>query len=104
MILGASGQNIYPEEIESKLNNFPFVQESIVVEKDKKLVALVYPDYDAADAANLDDAKLKKYLEKIRSEINQELPSYSKISKIEIHSEEFDKTPTKKIKRFLYKI
>ena len=102
MILDASGQNIYPEEIESKLNNFPFVQESIVVEKDKKLVALIYPDYEAVDASNFDDAKLKEYLEKIRKDLNAELPAYSKISKMEIRSEEFDKTPTKKIKRFLY--
>ena len=102
MILDASGQNIYPEEIESKLNNFPFVQESIVVEKDKKLVALIYPDYEAVDASDFDDARLEEYLEKIRKDINAELPAYSKISKMEIRSEEFDKTPTKKIKRFLY--
>ncbi|MDA3799812.1 MAG: AMP-binding protein [Kiritimatiellae bacterium] len=104
MILGANGQNIYPEEIELNINNIHYVQESVVVERDKKLVALVYPDYEAVDAnggvVKLDDEAI---IEASRKELNKELPPYSQISKVVIWPEEFQKTPSRKIKRYLYK-
>lgn len=104
MLLGPSGQNIYPEEIEAKLNNMPFVGESLVIEKDKKLVALVYPDMDAVDGAELDQQALQSKMEENRAALNQQVSVYSRITKIELYPEEFEKTPTKKIKRFLYTI
>lgn len=102
MLLSASGQNIYPEEIEAKLNNLPYVEESLVIEKEKKLVALVYPNMEAADAEGLDEENLQKKMEENRSALNESLPAYSRITKIDLYPEEFEKTPTKKIKRFLY--
>lgn len=106
MLLGASGKNIYPEEIEAKLNNMPYVEESLLIEKgeDKKLVALVYPNMDAVDAEGLSEQDLHEKMEINRELINQQLPAYSRIMKIELFPEEFEKTPTKKIKRFLYTI
>ncbi len=107
MILGASGQNIYPEEIEALLNNLPFVQESLVLEKQGKLFALVFPDFEAADAKGskgADEAQLRDKMEANRRELNKRLPSYCAISKIELYPKEFEKTPTRKIKRFLYTI
>ncbi len=104
MLLGPSGQNIYPEEIEAKLNNMPFVGESLVIEKDKKLVALVYPDMDAVDDAELDQQALQAKMEENRVTLNEQIPIYSRIVKVELFPEEFEKTPTKKIKRFLYTI
>ncbi len=104
MLLGASGQNIYPEEIEAKLNNLPFVSESLVIEKNKKIVALVYADQDSVDKHGLDQRHLMDEMEKNRKSLNENLPAFSRITKIELFPEEFEKTPTKKIKRFLYTI
>lgn len=102
MILGPSGQNIYPEEIEDKLNAMPFVAESLVIEHDAKLVALVYPDFEAAKAAHMSEESITKQLEQNRKQLNEILPGYSQISRIRIRQEEFEKTPKKSIKRYLY--
>ena len=103
MILGPNGQNIYPEEIEDQLNNVPFVAESIVVERDNKLVALIYPDFEAAKAAHADtEEALRETMENNRTEINKLLPAYSQIARVEIYREEFKKTPKRSIKRYLY--
>ena len=103
MILGASGQNIYPEEIEDKLNNMPFVSESIIIQQaDSKLAALVYPDFDDAFAHGLDNDAIAQAMEENRINLNTELPAYSQIARVKIYPEEFEKTPKKSIKRFLY--
>ncbi|MDR1341057.1 MAG: AMP-binding protein [Prevotellaceae bacterium] len=102
MLLGANGQNIYPEEIESRLNNMEYVSESIVFDSHGKIVALVYPDYDAVSAENLSTDELNDRLDKVRMRINTQMPSYSQIAQIKIHQEEFEKTPKKSIKRYLY--
>lgn len=102
MILGASGQNIYPEEIEAKLNNMPFVMESLVIEDRGKLVALVYPDFDAVDAEKLNEKQLEEVMEENRKTLNQIVASYETISKIKLYPNEFEKTPKKSIKRYLY--
>ncbi len=102
MILGASGQNIYPEEIEARFNNLDFVQESLVVEKDGRLVALIYPDYETADKKGHTDKDLKEIFEKHRKKLNEILPAYMSIASTKIFAEEFEKTPKKSIKRFLY--
>ena len=104
MLLGASGQNIYPEEIEDKLNSLALVSESVVVQKGDKLVALVHPDYDEAQTLNLGASELADIMEQNRQELNSMIPAYSKVSEIRIHEEEFEKTPKKSIKRFLYTI
>ena len=99
MILGPSGQNIYPEEIEQKLNNLPYVVESVVIDDHGKLVALVFPDFDAIGKAGKDvDAVMEEDLKKL----NPMLPAYSKISEIRVFDKEFEKTPKRSIKRFLY--
>ena len=103
MLLGANGQNIYPEEIEDKLNSMTMVVESIVVQRDTKLVALVHPDMDEAKNMGFSDEDLKNIMEQNRNGLNEILPAYEKISEIEIHEEEFEKTPKKSIKRYLYK-
>lgn len=102
MILGPSGQNIYPEEIEDRLNNLIYVTESIVMEQDGKLVALVYPDFDAVNADRIAENDLPRVMKENLKELNQLLPAYSQISKIKIYNEEFEKTPKRSIKRFLY--
>ena len=102
MLLGASGQNIYPEEIEDKLNSLALVAESVVIQKGDKLVALVYPDFDEAQSLNLGRSELEEIMEQNRQELNAMVPAYSKVSEIRIHDEEFEKTPKKSIKRFLY--
>lgn len=102
MLLGANGQNIYPEEIEDKLNSMTMVNESIVVQRDTKLVAIVHPDIDEAQNLNFTDEDLANIMEQNRNTLNQMLPAYEKISEIEIHKEEFQKTPKKSIKRYLY--
>lgn len=104
MLLGASGQNIYPEEIEDKLNSLALVSESVVVQKGDKLIALVHPDYDEAQTLNLGNKELADIMEQNRQELNSMIPAYSKVSEIRIHEEEFEKTPKKSIKRFLYTI
>ena len=103
MILGASGQNIYPEEIEDKLNNLPCVVESIVLEREGKLVALVYPDNSPEGKKHLGDKTITALMEENRQTLNKELPQYSQISAIELVLEEFAKTPKRSIKRYLYK-
>lgn len=103
MILSANGQNIYPEEIEDKLNNQPYIVESVVVERDKKIVALVYPDYDRVSQESLDDNALAQLMDRNRINLNLLLPMYSQIARIELRKEEFEKTPKRSIKRFKYK-
>ncbi len=103
MILSANGQNIYPEEIEDKLNNQPYIVESVIVERDKKIVALVYPDYDLVSQESLDDNALAELMDKNRINLNLLLPKYSQIARIELRKEEFEKTPKRSIKRFKYK-
>ena len=103
MILSASGQNIYPEEIELKVNYMPFVAESLVLDAGEgKLVAFVYPDYDKMKAENVTEEQLADIMKQNRDELNETLPAYAKISEIRIHPEEFQKTSTKKIRRTLY--
>jgi Long-chain acyl-CoA synthetases (AMP-forming) len=102
MLLGPSGQNIYPEEIEDMLNNLPYVSESIIVQQGEKLVGLVYPDFDDAFAHGLTNKDIERVMEENRVELNSMLPAYSQIAKIKIYPEEFEKTPKKSIKRFLY--
>lgn len=102
MILSSNGQNIYPEEIESKLNNMPYVAESLVVERNRHLVALVYPDYEAMDANGITTAQLPETMEQIRKELNKLVAPYEKIDKIQLIANEFEKTPKRSIKRYLY--
>ncbi|MGM9868754.1 MAG: AMP-binding protein [Sodaliphilus sp.] len=102
MLLGANGQNIYPEEIEAKLNNMIFVNESLVVERDGKLVGLVYPDYDTMDAMGVTRDQLPEKMEEIRVELNKLVAPYERITRIELIANEFEKTPKRSIKRFLY--
>lgn len=104
MILGPSGQNIYPEEIEAKINNMPFVQESLVVEHNQKLVALIFPDFDTADKQGYSNDDLERIMEETRVEINKTLPAYCQITKVKLYPEEFEKTPKRSIKRFLYQL
>ena len=103
MLLSSNGQNIYPEEIEDKLNSMTLVTESLVVQRGEKLAALIYPDYDEASAMGLSADDLKNVMEQNRLELNNILPAYSKITEVEILEEEFEKTPKKSIKRYLYK-
>jgi long-chain acyl-CoA synthetase len=103
MILSSSGQNIYPEEIEAKINTMPYVLESLVIEnKEHKLIAFVYPDKTKAKKDGIDDEKLNGIMEESRLKLNATLASFAKLSDIRIHPEEFEKTSTKKIKRRLY--
>lgn len=102
MLLTASGQNIYPEEIENKLNNMPYVAESLIVLQKEKLVALIYPDFDEAFANGMTQQDIEKAMEENRNELNLQLPAYSRITKVKIHFEEFEKTAKKSIKRFMY--
>ena len=103
MLLSSNGQNIYPEEIEDQLNSLPMVMESVVVQRGDKLAALVHPDFEEAKTMGLSTYDLQKLMEENRTTINAELPAYSKITEIEIHEDEFEKTPKKSIKRYLYK-
>ena len=102
MILGPSGQNIYPEEIEDQLNNMPFVAESIVVEKEGKLVALIYPDFESMTREGIPHDQAEAKMEENRVALNPQLPSYSQIARVKIYFEEFEKTPKRSIKRYLY--
>lgn len=102
MILGPSGQNIYPEEIEQVLNNMPLVAESIVVDRDNKLIAIIHPDYDSAKEQNLDDEAIKTTMAHNLEKLNKAIPAYSRVSSFEIHKDEFEKTPKHSIKRYLY--
>ena len=102
MILGPSGQNIYPEEIEQKLNGLPYVAESLVVDDDNKLVALVYPDFDSAHKAGMSDEQIEEQMNRNLEQLNTELPAYSRVARIRMMHEEFEKTPKRSIKRYLY--
>ena len=103
MLLGANGQNVYPEEIEDKLNSMAMVTESLIVQRGDKLVGLVFPDFEEAQSMNFNDADIVSVMEQNRKELNEQLPSFSHLSAIEIRNEEFQKTPKKSIKRYLYK-
>ena len=103
LILGPSGQNIYPEEIESKLNNLPYIIESVVVERNHKLVALVYPDYEHVNTGQMSLDMLREHMEKLREQVNTRLPKYMQVSQIELVNAEFEKTPKKSIKRYKYR-
>lgn len=102
MILGPSGQNIYPEELEAKLTNMPYVAECVVVDRKNKLVALIFPDLEALKADNIDEAQLPQLMNENIKKLNHELPKYENIASMELVSEEFEKTPKKNIKRFKY--
>ena len=102
MILGASGQNIYPEEIEAKLNNLPFVMESLIIERSGKLIALVYPDYDAVDETGIKHDELFHIMGENKNTLNDMVAPYEKIAEIQLYPTEFEKTPKKSIKRYLY--
>jgi long-chain acyl-CoA synthetase len=102
MLLSSNGQNIYPEEIEDKLKTLPYVSECLVVQKESKLVALIYPDFEQTFADKMDNAAIEKVMEQNRITLNSMLPAYSAISKVKIIPEEFEKTPKRSIKRFLY--
>lgn len=102
MLLSASGQNVYPEEIEAKLNNMPFVAESLVVERDGKLVGLVYPDFEAVDKFGISFNDMDDTMENIRKELNKLVAPYEQLTKIVLMPNEFEKTPKRSIKRFLY--
>jgi long-chain acyl-CoA synthetase len=102
--MNLSGIRIYPEEIEARINNLNYVMESVVVEKDHKLYALVYPDYESVDKNGISEQGLKDIMEDHRKHLNKELPAYMNLSGIRIYPEEFEKTPKKSIKRFLYSL
>lgn len=102
MLLGANGQNIYPEEIEDKLNSLALVSESVVIQEGEKLVGLVYPDYDEAKTLGLSHDDMEHIMDQNRVELNSMMPAYSKVAAIRIHNEEFEKTPKRSIKRYLY--
>ena len=103
MILSSNGQNIYPEEVEAVVNNQPYVVESVVVDRGAKLVALVYMDKDKMSADGLGQDAVKAVLDRIVADVNRSMPSYSKLAKIEVVDQPFEKTPKMSIKRFLYK-
>ena len=103
MILGANGQNIYPEEIEAKLNNMPYVSESLVVDRNGRLVALVYPDFEAMDADGLSMRDMPERMEQARRELNRIVAPYERVESIHLRGSEFEKTPKRSIKRYLYK-
>lgn len=102
MILSANGQNIYPEEIEAKLNNFPYVAESLIVERGNKLMALVYPDFEAMDAAGISIEDLAPMMETAREKLNSLTAPYERVDEIQLRAAEFEKTPKRSIKRYLY--
>jgi long-chain acyl-CoA synthetase len=102
MLLGPSGQNIYPEEIEAKLTNLPYVAECVIVDRNHKLVALVYPDLEAIKAENVDESQLPHIMDENLKKLNHELPKYENVTAIHLVNEEFEKTPKKNIKRFKY--
>jgi len=104
MILGPSGQNIYPEQIENKFNNLPYVMEALVVESKGQLIAQVYPDLDAVNKDKIEESALTMIMENYRKQINHELPAYMNIARVNIVPEEFEKTPKKSIKRYLYTV
>ena len=102
MILGPSGQNIYPEEIEDRLNNMLYVAESLIISQGGKLVALIYPDWEQVDKAGIQHSEIEKLMQQNVDQLNAEMPSYSKVSCFKLYQEEFEKTPKLSIKRYLY--
>lgn len=102
MLLGPSGQNIYPEEIEDRMNSLPFVAESIVTQQEGKLVALVHPDYNETMAQGLTSTDVVRIMEENRNTLNSMIPKYSQIASVKIYPEEFEKTPKRSIKRYIY--
>ena len=102
MILGPSGQNIYPEEIEDRLNNMLYVAESLVISQGGKLVALIYPDWEQVDKAGIQHSEIEGLMQQNINQLNNEMPSYSKVSCFKLYQEEFEKTPKRSIKRYLY--
>ena len=103
MILSSSGQNIFPEEIETKLNNLPFILESLVIERNKKLVALVYADYEALDSLGINNPEnLKTIMDENLKNLNSMVAGYERVSQIQLYPTEFEKTPKRSIKRYLY--
>ena len=102
MLLGPSGQNIYPEELEAKLCNYPFVQECVITEREGKLVALVYPDQERIEQEKPDKYRLNKIMADNCRHVNRKLPKYAQISSIVLVEQEFEKTPKRNIKRYLY--
>ncbi len=102
VILGGSGENIYPELVEQKLNNLPYVGESLVLERDRQLHALVYPDFEVLDAEHIPESRIPELMEENRQELNKVLADFSRIIRIHLVNEPFQKTPTQKIKRYLY--
>ena len=102
LLLGSNGQNIYPEEIEDKLNSLPLVNECLVIQEGNKLVALVHPDFDEAKSIGLNHSDVEKIMEQDLQQLNGLIPSYSRVSEIRIQEEEFAKTPKRSIKRYLY--
>ena len=104
MILGASGQNIYPEEIEERINASPFVEESLAIEEEGKIVALIVPNREALDESGTPESEWESFFQQVIAEINGLLPAYSKLSSFRLQEEEFEKTPKRSIKRFKYLI
>lgn len=102
MLLGSNGQNIYPEEIEDKLNSMTMVNESVVIQEGDKLVGLVFPDFDEAKQMGFNESDLSNIMEENRKQLNTVLPNYCHLSAIRLHNEEFEKTPKRSIKRYLY--
>lgn len=102
MILGPSGQNIYPEEIEDKLNNMPYVAESLIISQGGRLVALICPDWQEADKEGIQHQEIEKYMQENIAQLNEAMPSYSQIACFKLYQEEFEKTPKRSIKRYLY--
>jgi long-chain acyl-CoA synthetase len=102
LILSSNGQNIYPEEIEDKLNNMLYVAESIVVSQAGKLVALIYPDWEQLDKAGIDHSEIERLMQANIDQLNKEIPAYSKVACFKLYQEEFEKTPKRSIKRYLY--
>ena len=102
MLLGSNGQNVYPEEIEDRLNSMTMVSESLIIQNGDKLVGLVHPDFSQAETLGISGEELQGVMEQNRKELNAKLPSYCKISEIRLQDKEFEKTPKKSIKRYLY--
>ena len=102
MLLGSNGQNIYPEEIEDKLNSMAMVNESLIIQKGDKLIGLVHPDLEEAQSMGFTSEELQGIMEQNRNELNQLLPPFCKISAIKLYDDEIEKTPKKSIKRYLY--
>ena len=102
MLLGSSGQNIYPEEIEDKLCTLPYVSECLVIQKGEKLYGLVYPDYEEAEKNGMEETMIESLMEQNRKDLNLIVNSYEQLSGIKVLKEEFEKTPKKSIKRYLY--